>query len=139
MTEFEMQLSQQPLCNPPPSWKQEILRAAATGQEMESNRTSQPISRGNWLELFWPPPKAWAGLAAIWVVTIGLQLHTEQMAAASDRGRTRLDPRRVSAFLEHQRIAMRAIESDRDPAEPLDRPKPIPNRSDKQSSRSRSA
>ena len=139
MTEFEKQLSRQPLRRPPPGWKQEILRATEAVLDVSPSPLAASNSRSSWLEMFWPSPRAWAGLAAIWVVTIGLQLHTEQMAAASDRGRTRLDPRMVSAFLEHQRIAMRAIESDRDPAEPIDRPKPIPNRSDKHSSRSRSA
>ena len=129
MTEFEKQLSQQPLRRPPPGWKQEILRAAEAVLDVSPSPLAASNSRASWLEMFWPSPRAWAGLAVVWMLTIGLYWNTEQMAAASYAGRTRLDPRMVAAFLERQRIAVRALESDRDLAEPIDRPKPIPRRS----------
>jgi hypothetical protein len=70
--EFEQKLSRQPLRQVPPDWRSNILAAAHEPQ------TPHPASRAGhrpWLStlnsqlstVFWPHPKAWAGLAAVWV------------------------------------------------------------------------
>lgn len=68
--QFEQRLGRQPLKSIPAEWRAEILTAA---------RAAQP-SRHVWLStlnsqlstVFWPHPKAWAGLATVWVFIFAL-------------------------------------------------------------------
>jgi hypothetical protein len=81
--QFEKRLRGQP-CRPvPPSWREEILRtarAAAPGSPARAGR--QPASSSTvaaWLwGLLWPHPRAWAGLAALWLVVLGFNLATRE-------------------------------------------------------------
>jgi hypothetical protein len=69
---FERQLSRQPLRPAPAEWREDILRAArqdGANERVESARQDWfAMARGRLMALFWPNPKAWAGLAAVWVV-----------------------------------------------------------------------
>lgn len=73
---FEQRLQRQPLRPVPLEWRTDILAAARTAQPPVHVARLTPHA---WLStlnsqlatLLWPHPKAWAGLAAIWVV-IGL-------------------------------------------------------------------
>ena len=70
--EFEQKLSRQSLRKIPGEWRAEIL-AAARG--VQASCHPSPVTRHSWLStlnhqlstIFWPHPKAWAGLAAIWI------------------------------------------------------------------------
>ena len=72
---LEKRLQRQPPRNVPPAWRDEIL--SATRVATQEPRLSKPAHRGALSllsALFWPHPKAWAGLASLWVVIIGLHL-----------------------------------------------------------------
>jgi hypothetical protein len=75
MDEFEKFLSKQPMRELPSAWRSEILPA------LPKPKAARPW----WQEWLWPSPVAWAGLAAVWVVIIGLNLAarspTEQTAS----------------------------------------------------------
>ena len=74
--DFEKRIQQQPLKQIPGEWRAEILMAAesAISPQRRSGDRSNPIL---WLrELFWPNPKAWAGLAAVWIAILALNLST---------------------------------------------------------------
>jgi hypothetical protein len=66
--DFEQKLQRQPLWQIPSGWRGEILSAA--------ERALRPAPRASFLStlnhqlstIFWPHPKAWAGLAAVWVL-----------------------------------------------------------------------
>ena len=70
--DFEQHLRRQPLRPVPGEWRGEILAAARAAQP---SFQSSPVARSSWLStlntrlstIFWPHPKAWAGLAAVWV------------------------------------------------------------------------
>src|ERR1035437_3253068 len=70
--DFESRLQRQPLRQMPPAWRAEILAAA---REAQAPVHASRITHRSWLStfnhqlstLFWPHPKAWAGLAAVWV------------------------------------------------------------------------
>lgn len=69
MDDFEQRLKQQSLRPIPAGWRTEILEAGR-GSRVESREQEQL-----WLSTFvsrlstvlWPHPKAWAGLAAVWI------------------------------------------------------------------------
>jgi hypothetical protein len=70
MNEFEQKLSRQPLRQIPGEWRAKILRegrrAAVPNNEWDADTASLP--KLNLLaKIFWPHPKAWAGLAAVWI------------------------------------------------------------------------
>ena len=68
--DFEPRLSRQPLREIPPAWRGEIL--AATNDSLRpAQRTSFLATFNSKLAtIFWPHPKAWAALAAVWIFII---------------------------------------------------------------------
>jgi hypothetical protein len=70
--DFEQKIQRQPLRQIPGGWRGEILSAAKSA--------SCPVPRASFLStlnhqlstLLWPHPKAWAGLAAVWVLIFAL-------------------------------------------------------------------
>jgi hypothetical protein len=69
MNEFEQKLSRQPVRQIPGEWRAEIL-ANCRGPKVESRAEEQfgPSTFVSRLStIFWPHPKAWAGLAAVWI------------------------------------------------------------------------
>jgi hypothetical protein len=74
MEQFERRLRQQPLRQVPAEWRAEILRAgrrAAVREITAADPASLPARLSAFSHqlstLFWPHPKVWAGLAAIWI------------------------------------------------------------------------
>lgn len=75
--DFESRLQSQPMRPIPPDWRAEILAAARDAQP--APRASRPAPQA-WLltinhqlsTFFWPHPKAWAVLAAVWIVILAM-------------------------------------------------------------------
>jgi hypothetical protein len=78
--QFEKRLQRQPLREIPPAWREEILAAA------EASRRPTPVPALNFTsilkrrlrESLWPAPQAWAGLAALWLVILGVNFATRE-------------------------------------------------------------
>ena len=78
--QFEKRLQRQPLREIPTAWREEILAAA------EASRGPTPVRAFNFTsilkrclrELLWPVPQAWAGLAALWLVILGVNFATRE-------------------------------------------------------------
>jgi hypothetical protein len=70
--EFEKRLAQQPPRKLPESWRKEILSAtsASTNKRGVARPDSSPAFAELLAKLFWPHPRAWAGLAAVWVLIL---------------------------------------------------------------------
>ena len=74
---FEQRLHRQSVKGMPTHWRGEILRACEVATEATTARSKTPSS---WLSVFnqklsallWPHPKAWAGLAMVWVIILVL-------------------------------------------------------------------
>ena len=87
---FENRLRRQQLRGIPPAWREEILAAT------EVDRCAAPVLELAFLdalrlrlrELFWPAPQAWAGLAAIWLVILGVNFATRDPAPMNFARRT---------------------------------------------------
>ena len=73
--DFESRLQRQPLRQIPPDWRREILASAHDAQAARHPslvtrhlKLSRPSAILHSLSsLLWPHPKAWAGLAAVWI------------------------------------------------------------------------
>ena len=80
-SEFEKKLRRLPVKEIPGDWRAEILSAARAAQ---SAPHASLVTRHGWLStlnsqlstFFWPHPKAWAGLAAVWVGIVALNFST---------------------------------------------------------------
>jgi hypothetical protein len=69
MNEFEQKISRQSLRQIPGEWRAEILAAVNSPARREEAKTTSFLSILNHQlsTIFWPHPKAWAGLAAVWI------------------------------------------------------------------------
>jgi hypothetical protein len=69
--DFENQLKSQPWRMVPSAWRREILGVARDPAALAATLipTDSPYQ---WREWLWPHPIAWAGLAALWMVVLGL-------------------------------------------------------------------
>jgi hypothetical protein len=71
MNDFEQKILRQPLKEIPGDWRAEILANAKSAAVRRTTSASRPsllsIFNRQLSTFFWPHPKAWAGLAAIWI------------------------------------------------------------------------
>jgi hypothetical protein len=76
--DFEKQIQQQSLRKIPGEWRAEILAAAnSPARRGEVQKISFLSTLNHQLStLLWPHPKAWAGLAAVWIAILALNLST---------------------------------------------------------------
>jgi hypothetical protein len=68
--DFEQQLQRQPMRAVPPAWRQQILTGVSA---QRAARGPVPETEASWWRaLLWPCPQAWAGVAAVWLLILGL-------------------------------------------------------------------
>ena len=108
--EFENILSRQPLRRAPAEWREEIL-AAARPSSFGSRPSRLSTLRAQLSAILWPHPKAWAGLAAIWVLTIALQYDARDPAQARPEP-LRATPLQIAAVLRSQKELLTDLLSD---------------------------
>jgi hypothetical protein len=83
--DFEKQLQRQPLRSVPEEWRDQILSAAARHCDHAAG-SAERATRRSWLrELLWPSPYAWGGLAAVWLIVLGLNFTTARPGSSSGR------------------------------------------------------
>jgi len=120
MNDFEKQLAGRPLKSVPAEWRAQVLGAArAQERAVEVPASRQPLS---WLrELFWPNPKAWGALAAVWIVIAAFQFSTP--AGPSSNAAVAKAP--ITSVMEQRRELAKAIEaaSGKPEPSPADRPR----------------
>jgi hypothetical protein len=134
--DFEQQLQNQPLRPAPAGWRAEILRQAAGADaksqrevaecemrntECEPERLGSAPAPSGWLEWLWPCPQAWAALAAIWILLLGLHL-THPPSLSSPITQTRPPTPEARMALAAQRREMTRLLDG--PVEPPSAPKP---------------
>jgi hypothetical protein len=83
MEQFERRLQGQPLKEIPAHWREEILAAASAALPARhlppaAHPSLLSTIRHQLSSLFWPHPKAWAGLAAVWVCILALNFSTRE-------------------------------------------------------------
>jgi hypothetical protein len=74
--DFEQRLERQTFQKIPAPWRKEILSGAEARPSRESNLHLEADPRLGWRRILstilWPSPTAWAGLAAIWIIILGV-------------------------------------------------------------------
>ena len=128
--DFEKRLQRQPLRQIPGEWREEILVAArqASGTH-HAPRTTQHASPSllstlthQLSTLLWPHPAAWAGLAAVWLVILGLNYTTRDAFPRLAKGSLPAAPQLFMVFKEQERVLAELIGPREAPV--AERPKP---------------
>ena len=112
--EFEKRLQRQSLRQVPGEWRQEILsaaRQASLAQHAPRTTHHAPYSPSllstlnhQLSTLLWPHPAAWAGLAAIWLVILGVHLTTRDATPLVAKRASPVSPQVFMAFQEQERL-----------------------------------
>jgi hypothetical protein len=130
--DFEARLKREPLRQLPGEWREGILSAAyeASRTQHAIRNTEQTPSSRSWLStiysqlsaLLWPHPVAWTGLAAVWLVILGVNLATRDATTRLARQAAPVSPQVFMAFQEQERLLSELI----GPSEPpmTEPPKP---------------
>jgi len=121
MDDFEQRLKRQPLRQPPAGWRDEILRECreSTVESRRPERSFLSTLNHQLSTLLWPHPKAWAGLAAAWVVIAALNLSMREPGPASVKKGS--PSPETMAELKRQRLLYAQLMGPNE--QPVDRPK----------------
>jgi hypothetical protein len=133
---FEKRVQSQPLRQVPSEWRKDILSAAKQADSAQGvpcptrrARAASPLLSTVYSRLstlLWPHPVAWAGLAAVWVVILGMSFTTRDAGRQVARGASSPSPQVFMAFQEQQRLLNELVGQREIPA--AEQPKAAPPR-----------
>ena len=123
--DFEERLRQQALRKIPGEWRAEILGTArATSTSLHVSRLTLhgflSAIRHQLSTILWPHPKAWAGLAAVWLAILTMNFYSADHAPRAARTVVAPSPDLLLTLREQRRELAKLIE----PAANLDAEKP---------------
>jgi hypothetical protein len=131
--DFEQKLRCQPLRQVPTEWREEILTVAnkvGTARRAVRGRLGE-ASLPNWFStlnaqlstLLWPHPKAWAGLAAIWILILAVNFSMRDQSQVLAEKSSPPSPEVIVELRQQQRLLAELIgprdTSDADRSKPL--------------------
>jgi len=113
--QFERRLRRQPVKQIPGEWRAEIVGQASRRSSLTSAKKTEtgkmPVPLQIWREFFWPHPKAWAGLAAIWIFIFVLNFSMrDQMPVMAEKS-VPASPEVVAELRQQQKMLAELIGS----------------------------
>lgn len=135
MDEFEQHLRRRLMKPVPAEWRAEILSAAAT-QENRQSETSREFTfadtHRSWLStinhqlstLLWPHPAAWAGLAAVWIFIFAVNFSIRDRTPVMAEKSVPPSPEMVAELRQQQRLYAELMGTA--PSSDANRPKDTP-------------
>jgi hypothetical protein len=110
---FEQKLQRQPLKEIPAEWRGEIL-TVATGRESKVESRGQ---EGCWRStlasclstLLWPHPRAWAGLAAVWILIFAVNFSMRDPSPVRAQKSSPPSPEVIVELRQQQRLLAELI------------------------------
>jgi hypothetical protein len=112
--DFEQQLQRQPLRQIPAEWRKEILVAADVNQRNRSIREftfAATTFRGLLSTILWPNPRAWAGLAAVWILILAVDFSLRDPAPAMAEKSAPSSPEVMVELRQQQRLLVELMGS----------------------------
>lgn len=108
--DFEKRLQQQPMRQIPAEWRHEILQNAKSSL---LSRQSPSVTHQTpwWKDLLWPCPQAWVGLAAVWLVILGLNFEFKSHQAPQLAKNSTPVPDFLAIMQEQQRLMTELVDS----------------------------
>jgi len=125
---FEERLRRQPLQSVPATWRDEILGAARAASRPPSvsltpSRSWFSALRSGLSALLWPHPTAWAGLAGLWLLVLGLNFSAREPAQSKAARQTiPASPQMRELLQQQERLFAELLGPVEKPV--ADRPKP---------------
>jgi hypothetical protein len=106
MNEFEQKLSRQSLRQIPGEWRAEILAAVNSPARREEAKTISFFSTLNHQlsSIFWPHPKAWGALAAVWIFIFALNFSIRDKTPMVAEKISPPSPEMVAELKQQQRL-----------------------------------
>jgi hypothetical protein len=106
---FEQRLQRQTLRQVPAGWREEILSSASDAQAAahashSPHRKFLPSIHQRLSALLWPHPKAWAGLAAIWIFILMLNVSMREKAPVVAEKISPPSPEMIVALRKQQKL-----------------------------------
>src|SRR6266404_7085412 len=133
--DFEQSLQRQQLRQIPPEWRAEILAKTqhATRNIHHASFWRAIISTLNsqLSTLLWPSPKAWASLAAIWLLLLIVNASISDKSIAVARALPRPAPERLMAWREQERLLTELLGPREMPVAEKPKPAPLSPRSER--------
>jgi hypothetical protein len=112
MEPFERRLSRQPLRQIPAGWRAEILAVAVRESRVENREQAnlRPSTLASRLStILWPHPKAWAGLAAVWVLIFCVDFSMRDKSPVVAEKAAPPSPEVVAELMQQQRMLAELI------------------------------
>ena len=127
--EFERRLESHPHRPVPAAWREEILRAARTAAVTSPSSVASRPSMLSAIQsqlsgLFWPHPRVWASLGAVWLLLLAVNLAIHEPGPRQISGQTGPPSSQMRELLRQQEQMFTELAGLREGAEP-DQPKSV--------------
>jgi hypothetical protein len=113
--QLERRLSRQPLRQIPAEWRAEIVgRASSLSPSVKARKIEtgkMPVLLSICRDLLWPHPRAWAGLAAVWVLIFAVDFSMRDTSPVVAEKATPPSPEVIVELKQQQRMLAELIGS----------------------------